>query len=470
MTTRLFFTLIAALSFYSFSAFATITVQSVSGASNFDPNVKPYQVFGGTAGDKNLCNSLSGTAPCNSCDGNLFACNPNRIYSMRILTFTILSDSVPDNTVSLPVIRVGTGGTNVITEGAPSTVNGKNSAATISVRWGDLCQAIESSATGIIETTNCEDGASLSGSITIGFADSTGTTITDSIEVKIRVFDPDPLLSGDRDVINLCTTAASPQQGICDFTMYPGDEKAYITALKPFGSFPNSGTLRVRYLRFYYSTVDFTSVTPLSSYKDVELNTTGSTGGAVETLSDKLSDLSNDQIYYFRVASVDEAGNITDFTSNQAIIDACDGGGGPISNVDSTDLGSCRFMTMPSAVLGLLPKDFNCFITSAAYGSSMESHVELFKKFRGEVLMKSSLGRTFTRWYYKYGPYPAVFIMQNPILKPVARAILWPAYGVAWVTLNYGATAGLLLSLLPLFAGILIFQISRKKSHATTTV
>lgn len=468
MTTRFFITLFALFSFYSVSAFATITIQNISGASAFDPTVKPYQLFGGTAGDSTICDGLAGTEVCNSCDGSLLACNPNRIYGNRILTFTILSDSIADNTTAMPVIRVGSGGSNLVTVGAPSTVSGKNQAATISVRWITLCQAIEASGTGTIETTNCELGA-LSGSLTIGFADSLGNTVSDSIEVKVRVYDPDFTLAS-RNEIDLCTVAVSPQQGICDFTMFPGDEKAYVTTLKPFGSFPNSGNMTIKYLRFFFSTVDFTSVTDLSSYKDIQLDTSASTGGSVSTLSDKLSDLTNDQVYFFRVANVDEAGNITDFTSDQAVIDACDGGVGPISNVDATDLGSCRFMTMPSAVLGLLPKDFNCFITSAAYGSSMEHHVQLFKKFRGEILMKNTFGRTLTRLYYKYGPYPAVFIMQNPVLKPVARAILWPAYGIAWVSLNYGVTAGLLLSLLPLLAAILIFQISRKKSHATTII
>ena len=459
MTTRLFFTLFAALFLYSFSASATITVQSVSGASSFDPNVKPYQIFGGTAGDQATCYGLDGDSTCNTCNGSLTACNTNRIFEQKILTFTILSDSIPDNTPNTVFIRVGT--TVVTPYRSPSTVNGKNIAGTISVLWKDLCFALEQAATGSVFTSLCEGGA-LSGTMTIGFANAGVTTVADSIDVQVRVFDPDPT-QATRNEINLCsgsTPPAFPDQGICDFTMFPGDQKAYVTQLEPFGAFPNSGILKIKYLRFYYSTVDFTDVSDLSSYKDIQLDTTNSTGGSVETQSDKLTDLVNDQIYYFRVASVDEAGNITDFTSDAAILDAC---------TASPALGSCRFMTMPSAVLGLLPKDFNCFITSAAYGSSMEPHVELFKKFRGEILMKSSLGRTFTRWYYKYGPYPAVFIMQNPVLKPVARAILWPAYGIAWVSLNYGIAAGLLLSLLPLIAGILIIQISRKKSHATTT-
>lgn len=461
MTTRLFFILFTTLFLPSFSATAAIKITSISGASGYDIINSPNQIFGGTGGDVALCNSVSGFTGCNSCEPDLFACNQNRIYPSRRIQIAFQSDSINDNTTYIATVRaVSSGGTASDFVGVQSTTtNGKNSPAFIEMDWADLCNGVVAASGGFV--VDCEDGP-INSSITIGLIQGSvvtpGATMADSLEVKLRVDTPNPALAPDRDIIDDCASAVSPMQGICYFSMFPGDEKAYIEddKLIPFGQFPSSGILREKYLRFYYSTIDFTDVHGLSPYIDIELNTASSSGSSVvETLSNKLGGLQNDQVYFMRIATVDEAGNVADFTSDASIAANC-----PVLAV-----GSCPFMVQPSQVLGLLPKNVNCFITSVAYGSPLEEHVQLFQKFRGDILMKSKVGRWFTHYYYKYGPYPAVFLMNNPSLKPIVRAALWPAWGVAWVSLRFGIWAGLFVSLLPLLAGILLIQISRKKSH-----
>lgn len=468
MTTRFFYTF-AALFLFHFSAHSAIKLDAIRGASNYDITTSPFQIMGGTGGDASLCSHASTEDGCNSCVADLIACNYNRIFAERILRITFSSDSITDGTVYTAYARAssssGAGDINGI---VTSTVSSKNQIGTVYFPWGQVCEAIQtsgsSSGTG---TTACEDG-SLSGSITVGFIQGTGfasgAAFADSMEIKVRVDTPNPNMILDRDEIDDCASAVSGQQiGICHFELYPGDDKAFVDNLEPFGSFPTVGVMRVKYLRFYYSTIGFADVTAASSYTDIELNTSSTSGStAVETLSNKLGGLTNEQIYYVRIATVDEAGNIADFTSDANIIANC-------GSLTPADPSVCVYMVQPSAVLGLLPKTFNCFIASASYGSPMEQHVELFRKFRGEVLMKSAVGRYVSRLYYKYGPYPALFIMKHPSLKPVARVMLWPAWAVAWVSLNIGVWAGLLLSFLPLMAGILIFKISRKKSHAMVT-
>jgi len=467
MTTRLFLSLAATL-FYSHFTAAAIKIDAIRGASNYDITNSPFQVMGGTGGDIDLCSRVREQKECNTCEAGLFACNTQRIFPERELYFSFSSDSINDNTVYTAVVRAASSSSGIngdISGIRTSTVNGKNQTGTVTVQWGDFCDAIETSGSSTGSTDGACEGGALSGSVTVGFIQGTtisGTQFADSVEVKVRVDTPNPGLVPDRDEVDDCDTSVSPQQGICYYSLFPGDEKAFVDDLTPTGLFPSSGIFKVKYLRFFYSTVGFADVTPISPSVDVEISTTSTTGSAVETLSNKLGGLANDQLYYTRIATVDEGGNIADFTSDINITAICADVNNP--NAD------CPYMVQPSAVLGLLPKNFNCFIASASYGSSMEHHVQLFRQFRGEVLMKSEVGRKFARWYYKLGPYPAAFLMRNPALKPLARAALWPAWGVAWISLHYGVWAGLLISFLPLIAGILIFKISRKKSHATTVI
>jgi len=65
-----------------------------------------------------------------------------------------------------------------------------------------------------------------------------------------------------------------------------------------------------------------------------------------------------------------------------------------------------------------------CFIATATYGDENSVQVEFFRTFRDEVLLKSRIGRLFTRLYYKTSPYPAWLIKKVPILKNTSRNIL----------------------------------------------
>lgn len=65
-----------------------------------------------------------------------------------------------------------------------------------------------------------------------------------------------------------------------------------------------------------------------------------------------------------------------------------------------------------------------CFIATATYGDENSVQVEFFRTFRDEVLLKSRIGRLFTRLYYKTSPYPAWLIKKVPILKNISRNIL----------------------------------------------
>ncbi len=76
-----------------------------------------------------------------------------------------------------------------------------------------------------------------------------------------------------------------------------------------------------------------------------------------------------------------------------------------------------------------------CFIATAAYGSSIAAEVLILKEFRDKVLIKTRWGKAFVEVYYKYSPHLASFISENGYLRPIARALILPMAGMAWVAM-----------------------------------
>lgn len=68
--------------------------------------------------------------------------------------------------------------------------------------------------------------------------------------------------------------------------------------------------------------------------------------------------------------------------------------------------------------------DFRCFVATAAYGTPLAEDLKYFRKFRSNVLLKSTAGRTFVHYYYKYSPPLAHFIAEHPRLQAMVRGIL----------------------------------------------
>ena len=77
-----------------------------------------------------------------------------------------------------------------------------------------------------------------------------------------------------------------------------------------------------------------------------------------------------------------------------------------------------------------------CFIATAAYGSYMDGHVSVLRQFRDSYMMTNPTGRGLVSVYYRLSPPLARFIDDNPSLKPVVRAGLWPAVTLSTVAVN----------------------------------
>ena len=79
-----------------------------------------------------------------------------------------------------------------------------------------------------------------------------------------------------------------------------------------------------------------------------------------------------------------------------------------------------------------------CFIATAAYGSYMEPHIMILRKFRDRFLLENSIGKAFVNFYYKYSPPMAKFISKHSISRGLVRVSLLPIVGMSWVALKLG--------------------------------
>ena len=90
----------------------------------------------------------------------------------------------------------------------------------------------------------------------------------------------------------------------------------------------------------------------------------------------------------------------------------------------------------------------NCFIATAAYGSPLDPHVKILRKFRDHHLLTNKLGRRFVRIYYSYSPAIADYISKHDTLKAITRFTLLPIIGLSWVFLKLGPIATLTMMII----------------------
>ena len=107
-----------------------------------------------------------------------------------------------------------------------------------------------------------------------------------------------------------------------------------------------------------------------------------------------------------------------------------------------------------------------CFIATAAYGSSLDSHVDTLRSFRDQYLETNPIGSAFVSLYYKVSPPMADFIDEHPTLKPIVRAGLWPAVAMSSVALNTTlAEKAVILVAMALFTAVLIMMWLRRRTR-----
>lgn len=439
---------------------AVITVSGVDQASVVDISTTGnVTIYGGIAGNLDRCTEgPSTTQVCDNCklktgepatlplgtpDDLLLACNQRRINPNVILNIGISSDALDGRAV----ITTSDGATTLTPATGFATVT-KGNIASIQIAWTQVCNTIiaADAASGGSASPCVPVNGLAAGTLRVGISSDGDDLLNQStddvktINVVIRNAPDNPTTTS---LAENCASAGSTSS-ICYFEVGPGDEKAVVrTLIAPSGSsFPTTENTQFKFVRFLFSTQGFNYIHLASNYVDLPISSSGTSSFDVSPR--RIEGLANDTRYYFKNALVDAAGNVGLY-SKAANDTTCEN-----SAIATTE---CRVVT-PSEVVGILAET-NCFIATAAYGSSFAPELNTLRDFRDQVLSRSALGKKMVRWYYDVSPRFAKMILQSDSARFVVRTALLPTVWFAGVVLAYGplkAGLGFLAALIALCA------------------
>lgn len=345
-------------------------------------------------------------------------CSFASIYPSLTLTMYFKTNtSALMNSSSVVTVKASGGTTSI--SGTASTVAGDGTFS-FATTWTNLCTALGNTA--------CTTSDSVNSSIVLTIASASGTP-TESVTVNIYMRYFDTTLH-TQDTYTSCASTPQATGGFCNFGIFPGDQKVFLSNILASTAFPTtySGSMKYTQGIFFYRPAaagSGNSVTLADSYFVSDVNEDKKPSYLNST---KLSDLQNDTSYCFAMASMDQSGAVSYMTP----------------------LGS-RVCGTPQQVWGILDKK-NCFIATAAWGTEMDSHVDEFRNFRNKFLLQNETGRQFVNWYYKHSPALATVIREHDLLRAMTRAGLWPILIFVRAVEMYGLAYAIFVSLLLMFA------------------
>lgn len=293
------------------NAFSEVQILTVTGASAVKTNVPGVTtIFGGMSGD--TCNH----SPCNSCEqvtcatAPFCACNTNRITDDQVVTIQVKSKShvrghwTLTNGYGIPQFNLG------------AYVPGQTQVLQLS--WAQLCNG--NSGMGM----TCE-GPTFDASLFIGIAN--GDQLLDSTTLEVITLNP------AAEWIDDCSGTSN---AICGFRVTPAKGGAALSDVRADQAFP----AWIKSVRVYGSTIDFAHASPTSAsvIQDFAVNSEGSI--QIPTIP-----LKDNKTTYFRVATVDIAGNISNFISDANIQSA----GQCSYPIDSDPNDECRYRYTPQS-------------------------------------------------------------------------------------------------------------------------
>ncbi|PIT99959.1 MAG: hypothetical protein COT74_07520 [Bdellovibrionales bacterium CG10_big_fil_rev_8_21_14_0_10_45_34] len=429
------------LFFGTVSVSATISNVVIGGASSVYGGNSIIEVYGGVAGSVAAC----GAAVCNNCldtpGSGPTSCNTARINPDGLVTITFISDSKAGTALAQYTPASSSSAQNLNTVVNSYAVN--NTAA-VSFYWSELCNKAGLSTDCVTATSDSIFSATHV--VKIGIDENSDATLDDSLQLHFRI------VRGFCDVYGstsgtLCTSGS--ERGISSFQILAGDSKGY---LGPIVGSPQLGmsvdSVSLERIRAYFVKVPagatanacstyFPALVNSAEFRDIAIIVEN---GVVNFEDSRINDLSNGESYLFRLALVDRAGNIGQFTSTCA---------------------EASHLITPDIVYGLLGEEVDCFITTASYGSPLAIEVQTFRKFRDEILHQSEFGKTLTKFYYENSPPFAAWISESETRRGFSRILLYPALVFAKLALSVGFLNLFLVSLVA--ALFLMFGISYLK-------
>ncbi len=416
---------------------------------NNNNNTNTHVIYGGYSG---TCKTPTNTSVCNSCDGESLPCNRRRIHNSLIFSLSfqttdtgpiLITTDSDDNQVSLE---------NVL---GPSGDIPANSIVRIGIHWQQICQQMFGGTNGCGEEEDLKTGVY---SIRIGIdsnrdgkfnSDNTGEYTT---EVRLAVLSINDKRENSDGTIPLCFHNSGPDAIIsaCNFSIYPGDEKVFVDDIRGICSFPIVGKTQVQAIRVFYreaskgllnnGTVDFADL-PIEEADSACNNNTK----IITTTKNEVDGLTNGQEYLFYIGIVDKAKNVG-FVTAYSNPDNC---------FQSSDRTQCH-AALTTGVGGWTEHKFDCFITTATYGTFLHSKVKTFLRFRNRFLKPNRWGRFIIKTYYRYSPPLAKWISEHPESRLLWKILLWPLWLFAKICLDWFFPA---FSIFLLF----LFLVVRKK-------
>jgi len=105
----------------------------------------------------------------------------------------------------------------------------------------------------------------------------------------------------------------------------------------------------------------------------------------------------------------------------------------------------------PPVPKGLGGDDDFCFIATAAFGGIDSPQVERLREARDHYLLKTSLGRRFVRFYYRWSPPVAAWLKERAMASRMVRLSLMPLVGIAEVAIHRNGSGSAVLACFGVF-------------------
>jgi hypothetical protein len=98
----------------------------------------------------------------------------------------------------------------------------------------------------------------------------------------------------------------------------------------------------------------------------------------------------------------------------------------------------CRINNvMTSDIYGFLPSNSNqCFIATAAFGSSEGFFLDTLRSFRDRILLKYDFSTEWVNWYYRWSPEASLWLVDHMLARYLVLLFLLPIVGFAWMALH----------------------------------
>jgi len=393
-------------------------------------------IYGGYTGDVGTCavGTRSSIATCNSCDGTAGTsgsprwCNQTSIHKDLILSITLQSPTTATFQGTPRIYYRLSGGGMTAAGFAPDNATQPSLVAnqpfTVEIKWGSLCNNVRGDATCALSFS----GVTLS----VGVDNNNDGELEEKVDFTLVLRSLATEAATSTAVTNCPANAAitDATQGLCDYSVTGGDEKVYILDYAASSYDLSTSDSNVKYDRvaMFYEMDVANAQGVKNNSPSVTLSLKNNSPNPPSLADSRIRGLQNDHTYCFAMASIDQAGNIIYFP-------------------DQTILGTAsKVCAQPSQVVGLLD-DKHCFIATATYGSVLAPEVQTFRDFRNKYLLTNSIGKSFVKAYYKFGPELAEWISHSEALKTLSVMGLWPVLLFVKLSLALGLVSATLLAL-----------------------